>query len=260
MAGRRVLITGAASGIGRAMALRFADAGAHLLLLDIDEAELERTRADLGGHAAHATTHVVDLTHKAQIDAFWSGLGDDIPDTLINNAGSYPMRDYLEMDPRFLEKTLRLNLESVLWMCQSFIAGRTGRTGHTKKGGVIVNVSSVEALVPLRDDLVAYGVSKAGVLALTRSLAHAYGRQGFRVNVLMPGAIKTPGTEQLMKSAVRRLNVDLMMTGYHFEHRLALGRWGEADEVACAALFLASDLASYVQGCALPVDGGFLSS
>lgn len=254
MAGRRVLITGAAAGIGRAIAVRFAEAGAELVLVDIDEAGLARVRDELAENSAAITTQVVDLTHKTQIDALWNDLGGDVPDTLINNVGSYPMREYLEMDARFLEKTLRLNLESAFWMCQRFIAGRK------KKGGVIVNVSSVEALVPLRDDLVAYSVSKAGILALTRSLAHIYGRQGFRVNVLVPGAIKTPGTEQLMKAAVRRLNVDLMMTGYHFEHRLALGRWGEADEVACVALFLVSDLASYVQGSAIPVDGGFLSS
>ncbi|MGZ3630376.1 MAG: SDR family NAD(P)-dependent oxidoreductase, partial [Ktedonobacteraceae bacterium] len=163
------------------------------------------------------------------------------------------------VDQGFLEKTMQVNLESALWMCQSFIARRKMGRGK-KKGGVIVNVSSVEALVPLRDDLIPYSVSKAGILALTRALAHAYGKYGFRVNVLVPGAIKTPGTERLMKAAVQHLSVDLMKTGYHFEKRLTLGRWGEPDEVACAALFLASDLASYVQGAAIPVDGGFLSS
>ncbi len=259
MIGRHVLITGAASGIGKAMALRFADAGATLTLLDIDEAGLAQAVEDLGSSATQVRTQVVDLTRKTQIDAFWNNLTVDFPDTLINNAGSYPMRDYLEVDPDFLQKTFQVNMESVFWMCQGFIARRKGARGK-KKGGVIVNVSSVEALVPFRDDLIPYSMSKAGILALTRALAHAYGRQGFRVNVLVPGAIKTPGTGQLMKSAVQHLNVDLMKTGYHFEKRLALGRWGESDEVACAALFLASDLASYVQGAAIPVDGGFLSS
>jgi len=139
-------------------------------------------------------------------------------------------------------------------MCQDFIARRK------EQGGVIVNVSSVEAVVSFRDDLIPYSVSKAGILGLTRALAHAYGKRGFRVDVLVPGAIKTPGTQRLRKAAVRRLDVDLMKTGYHFANRLALGRWGEPDEVACVALFLASDLASYVQGAAVPVDGGFLSS
>jgi NAD(P)-dependent dehydrogenase (short-subunit alcohol dehydrogenase family) len=254
MKARRVLITGAASGIGRAIALRFAEAGADLLLLDIDEAGLAQTVVDLGSLSSQVTTQVVDLTHKTQIDAFWSHLDADLPDTLINNAGSYPMRTYLEIDSHFLEQTLRVNLESALWMCQDFIARRM------EKGGAIINVSSVEAVVPFRDDLIPYSVSKAGILALTRALAHAYGKHGFRVNVLVPGAIKTPGTARIRRAGVRHLDVDLIKTGYHFEYRLALGRWGEPDEVACVALFLASDLASYVQGAAIPVDGGFLSS
>ncbi len=259
MKGRRVLITGAASGIGKAMALRFADAGADLTLLDIDEPGLARTVEDLGSISSQVTTHVVDLAHKAQIDAFWNNLTIDLPDTLINNAGSYPMRDYLEIDPDFLQLTQQVNMESAFWMCQGFIARRKEARGK-QKGGVILNVSSVEALVPFSDDLIPYSMSKAGILSLTRSLAHAYGRQGFRVNALIPGAIKTPGTESLKKAALRHIDVGLMKIGYHFQHRLTLGRWGESDEVACAALFLASDLASYVQGAAIPVDGGFLSS
>ena len=254
MKGRRVLITGAAAGIGKAMALRFAEAGADLLLLDIDESELAQTAVEIGKISSQVTTRVVDLAHKQQIDAFWNHLETDLPDTLINNAGSYPLRTYLEVDVRFLEQTLRINLESAIWMCQNFIARRK------EHGGVIVNIASVEALAPLRDDLIPYSVSKAGILALTRALAHAYGKRGFRVNVLVPGAIKTPGTERLRKAAMRRLDVDLMKTGYHFANRLALGRWGQPDEVARVALFLASDLASYVQGVAIPVDGGFLSS
>lgn len=254
MKGRRVLITGAAAGIGKALAHRFADAGAELVLLDINADSLRQTVEDLGNTCQPVTAQVVDLSDRAQIDAFWSRPDVAVPDTLINNAGSYRMRDFFEIDGSYLDTTLALNLESALWMCQRFIARRK------KQGGVIVNISSVEAIVPFRDDLIPYGMSKAGVLALTRSLAHAFGRSGFRVNALLPGAIKTPGTERLKKAAVQRLNVDLMKTGYEFSARLSLGRWGLPDEVATVALFLASDLASYVQGAAIPVDGGFLSS
>jgi NAD(P)-dependent dehydrogenase (short-subunit alcohol dehydrogenase family) len=251
---RRVLITGAAAGIGRAMALRFAEAGASLDLVDRDAGGVTRLADELPRGAHQVRTHVVDLTERAAITAMWQMMGNELPDTLINNAGSYPMCDYDEVDPRFLETTLRVNLESALWMAQGFIARRR------RMGGVILNVSSVEALIPLRDDLIPYGVAKAGILALTRGLAHAYGRDGFRVNVLVPGAIHTPGTDRLRGSAICQMDVDLIKTGIQFGSRLSLGRWGNADEVARVALFLASDLASYVHGAMIPVDGGFLAS
>ena len=254
MDGRRVLITGAAAGIGRAMALRFADAGADLDLVDIDADGQAQLADELACASRQISRHVVDLASHAAVAALWGEIGADPPDTLVNNAGSYPMRDYEEVDRRFFEKTLQVNLESALWMSQGFIKARR------RKGGVIINVSSVEALIPLRDDLIPYGVAKAGVLALTRGLAHAYGRDGFRVNALVPGAIRTPGTNRLRGAAMRTLDVDLIKTGIQFGTRLALGRWGQADEVARVALFLASDLASYVHGAMIPVDGGFLAS
>ncbi len=104
MKNRCVLITGAAAGIGKAMALRFADAGANLVLLDIDKVGLEQAVEDLRGFSSEVVTHVVDLTKKTQIDRFWNIFSAGTPDTLINNAGSYPMVDYLEVDQRFLEK------------------------------------------------------------------------------------------------------------------------------------------------------------
>ncbi len=254
MKGRRVLVTGAASGIGRAIARRFADAGADLVLLDVDEEGLARTAREVTGLPARVSTEIVDLLQRERIDELWERLGHEAPDTLVNNAGIYPFRDFLKMDQDFLEKVLRINLEAAIWMCQAFIARRKG------KGGVIINVSSIEALLPFKDDLVPYSVSKAGVVALTRSLARDYGRQGFRANVILPGAIRTSGTDSLVRMAARRLRFDLLKTGYLFHARLALGRWGRPDEVARVALFLASDLSSYVQGALIPVDGGFLSS
>jgi len=253
--GRRVLITGAASGIGEAMALRFADAGAKCILLDIDERRLQALALRLQDKGSKVSTAQVDLKSKTEIDEFWTALSDeDLPDILINNAGVYALKDYLEIDEPFLDSTLSVNLESTFWMCQNFIKRRL------RIGGIIVNVSTIEAILPFKKDLVAYGTSKAGVIALTRGLARDYGPHGFRVNVILPGAIKTPSTKRLMKMAIQKLKVDLIKTGYDFQSRLAMGRWGVPDEVARVALFLASDLAVYVQGAVVPVDGGFLSS
>ncbi|HHV55901.1 MAG TPA: SDR family oxidoreductase [Firmicutes bacterium] len=277
LAGRRVLITGAASGIGQAMACRFAEAGAALILVDRDRHRLEQVARLIStqdsptpaagaattlvpaptapGPSPAITTYVLDLAATNEITRFWQSLPDEqLPDTLINNAGIYPMRDFLQTDEALLRRTLSVNLEAVLWMCQKFVARRLNR------GGVIINVSSIEAVLPFKSDMIPYTVSKAGVIALTRGLARDYGRRGFRVNAILPGAIRTPGTKALVRLALRKLKVDLWRTGYHFQNRLALGRWGDPDEVARVALFLASDLASYVQGALIPVDGGFLSS
>jgi NAD(P)-dependent dehydrogenase (short-subunit alcohol dehydrogenase family) len=250
----RAIITGAASGIGPAIARRFAEAGADLVLVDINQAGLGETVKGLQAFPVDVRGEVVDLTRRGQIESFWQKLAQPCPDILINNAGIYPMKDFLRVDSTHLEKTLRVNFKAPFWMCQEFIHRRW------QQGGTIVNVSTIEAILPFKKGMVPYISSKAALIALTRSLAHDYGRKGFRANVIVPGAIKTPGTQSLIKSTVRRLDVGLMKTGYLFQNRLALGRWGSPDEVARVALFLASQLSSYVQGAIIPVDGGFLSS
>ena len=252
--GKKVLITGAGAGIGKAMAERFAEAGADLILLDIDEKGLLQTKDSLSGFSCKKEIYKIDLAKKGEIDAFWQKLGEETPDILINNAGIYPSKEFLEIDEKFLDNIFNVNLNSVFWMCQHFIKKRE------KKGGVIINVSSIEALLPFKDNEVSYSASKAGVLALTRALARDYGRKGFRVNVIVPGAITTPGTKERMKETIKKIDLRAIQTGYDFQRRLALGRWGEPDEVAKVTIFLASDLSSYVQGALIAVDGGFLSS
>ena len=128
------------------------------------------------------------------------------------------------------------------------------------KGGVIINIGSIEAILPFAKGLVHYDISKMGVIALTRALAREYGKKGFRVNAIVPGGIKTPGVEKLRREAVLKLKMDVIKTGMNFMSRLPLGRMGDPDEVARIVVVLASDLASYVHGAVIPVDGGFLSA
>jgi len=146
-----------------------------------------------------------------------------------------------------------INLNSVFWMCQHMIKHRS------KRGGVIINMGSIEALLPFKGDLTHYNMSKAGVLALTRTLAKDYGKKGFRINALLPGGILTPGTKSVAKE-ILQFNVDLLKAGIEFKARLPLGRFGKPDEIACMALVLASELSSYVHGALVAVDGGFLSA
>jgi len=251
--GRKALISGAASGIGKAIAMRFAEAGSDLILVDMDDKGLQEVKEITEYYGNMVIALSSDLSKKDSVEDLWEKISVDIPDIIINNAGIYPFKDYLEIDRKFYENTLEVNLNSVFWMCQNFIRKRGSM------GGVIVNISSIEALIPFKEDLAHYSVSKAGVMALTRSLARDYGRKGFRVNCVLPGAIRTPGTDNLIKKAITKLQLNLIRTGINFNSRLTLGRWGKPDEVAKVVLFIASDLASYVQGTMIPVDGGFLS-
>lgn len=252
--GKKTLITGAASGIGKAASLRFAESGSDLLLVDIDKKGLEQARNDLEIFNIDVSTFIIDLSNKQAIDDFWKDTEIEIPDILINNAGIYPSMDYLKVDKDFYEKILDINLNSVFWMCQNFIKARKNT------GGIIVNIASIEAVTPFKEEMTHYTISKSGVYALTRSLAHDYGKYGFRVNGVIPGVVKTPGIFNVAITALKKLKLNLVKTGYNYKNRLALGRLGNPDEIAKVIFFLCSDLASYVQGVMMPVDGGFLAS
>ena len=251
--GKRALISGCASGIGKAMASRFAEAGAALELVDVKKEGLKTLSKELSKFETETNTHQVDISQREKVDALWEKLKGKEPDILVNNAGVYPFRDFLKLDDTFFKKVMDINLNSVLWMCQHMIRTRL------KKGGVIINIGSIEAIMPFAEDLVPYNISKTGVHALTRALAKKYGKYGFRINALIPGGIVTPGTKNVAKK-IARLGVSLIKTGLQFKMRLPLNRGGQPDEVACIALVLASEMSSYVQGALIPVDGGFLSA
>lgn len=247
------MVTGAAAGIGRAIAYRFAEAGADLELVDIDEEGLREVREELSRFNVDVNLHRVDLSKKSEIDSLWERLSGREPDILVNNAGVYPFKNFLDLDEKFLDKVMEINLFSVFWMCQHMIRKRL------KKGGVIVNVASIEAILPFEKDLSHYTVSKAGVISLTRALAKEYSKHGFRVNVVIPGGIMTRGVKTVTKE-VLKLKVGLIKSAFEFMNRLPLGRFGQPDEVARMVLVLASDLSSYVTGALIAVDGGFLSA
>jgi NAD(P)-dependent dehydrogenase (short-subunit alcohol dehydrogenase family) len=251
--GKRTLITGSAAGIGRAMAVRFAEAGSALQLVDIDGKKLAGLEKELTALGSQVDIFEVDISQKEEIDSLWEGLKGSGPDILINNAGIYPFKGFLEIDRDFLTRVMDINLYSVVTMCQHMIAGRM------RKGGVIINIGSIEAIMPFAEGLVPYDLSKIGVIALTRSLAKEYGRHGFRINAIVPGGIATPGTRAVAKR-LAHFDTEVIRTGIEFKMRLPLNRGGQPDEVARIALVLATDLASYVQGALIPVDGGFLSA
>jgi NAD(P)-dependent dehydrogenase (short-subunit alcohol dehydrogenase family) len=251
--GKTAMVTGAASGIGKAIARRLGEAGANLELVDIDPKALARTRTQLLSLGVQVDTYEVDLSKKSEIDGLWNRIGGKAPDILVNNAGIYPFSDFCDADEAFCRRVMEINLFAVNWMCQHMISQRR------KLGGAIINVSSIEAVQPFKEDAVHYSVSKAGVSALTRALAKENARHGFRITAVVPGGILTRGTGNVAKEVLRG-RWDLVREGVQFSQRLPARRLGQADEVARMVLVLASDLASYVYGAAIPVDGGFLTT
>ncbi len=251
--GQTALVTGAASGIGRAIAWRFAEAGAGLYLVDVKRRELGRVVAEAGELGASAEPFVVDLGDAGAIESLWGELAGREPDVLVNNAGAYPLRDFLEEDEAFVEGVLAVNLLSTMRMSRAMIRTRG------KRGGTIVNVGSIEAVLPFKSEVVSYGVSKAGVLALTRTLASEYARSGFKINALVPGGVLTPGTARVART-LRNLRPGLVRDAIGFADRVPAGRVGRPDDVALMALVLACGLSDYVHGALVPVDGGFLSA
>lgn len=240
------LITGAGSGMGREVALLFAKEGARLVLNDVVAETVEETAQmiiDEGGEAiavAGSVTNEADVekTVKAGVEKFGK------LDTLYNNAGIMPDEDesVLTMDLNVWHRVLDVNLNGLALCCKYGIP-EIIKAG----GGAVVNVASFVALVGCSVPQDAYTASKGAVIALTQSLAVQFGPKGVRSNAICPGPIITPLMETLFateEAKMLRLN------------RIPMGRFGQPEDIAYAALYLASDEASWVNGASLVVDGG----
>jgi NAD(P)-dependent dehydrogenase (short-subunit alcohol dehydrogenase family) len=246
LAGKRALVTGAGQGNGRAIALGLAAHGADIVASDIDLAGAERTAADLRASGSKALAFRLDVTDAAACHALAQTISRDIGDIsiLINNAGII-IREGLD-SPRAAEnwrRVLDVNLTGVFNVTHAFLP--TLR----KTRGAIVNLGSIASFVGVGDTL-GYAPSKGGVKLLTQALARDLARDGIRVNAIAPGVIETAMTEVTRNDAAR-------LAG--FVGRTPLGRVGQPEELVGPVVFLVSEMASYVSGVTLPVDGGFLA-
>ena len=256
LTGKRVLVTGAAQGMGRAIAVEAARQGAEAVTVaDLQADAAEETAALAREAGAHATVVIADLTDTEQIEAmvataaaFAGGL-----DTLINNAGVIDSSfihpaGFDTLDERTWDLVMDINLKAV-WLATRAAAPHLRASD---RGPSIVNSASV-AGVHGTVSAMAYGASKAGVIQLTKSCAVALA-PGIRVNAYLPGSIDTPMAQGHLASGEDRERTEQRMTGTQL-----VPRFGHADEVAKVACFLASDDASFVTGGIYPVDGGTLA-
>jgi NAD(P)-dependent dehydrogenase (short-subunit alcohol dehydrogenase family) len=245
--GKKALITGGNSGIGFATAKRFIAEGAEVAITGRNQETLDAAVAELGPKAVGFRGDVTDsASRKAVIKAAAEKLGHfDIVFANAGVGGSTPVGSTTEEN---FENIIRINLTSVFFTVQDALP-------FLKDGGAVVMNSSVIGTLG-QPGYSAYSASKAGVRALGRTLAGDLAPRGIRVNVVAPGATKTP----IWSRDSRRTPEEATEVGKKFASLIALGRWGEADEIAKAVVFLASDDASYVHGVELFVDGGLTST
>jgi NAD(P)-dependent dehydrogenase (short-subunit alcohol dehydrogenase family) len=244
------LITGAGSGIGREAALLFAKEGAKVVAVDMNDAAGKETATAIEKDGGRAVFVHADVSRSADVEAMIAAAKKTYGrlNVLFNNAGIFPANDgsVLETDEKTWDLVLSVNLKGVFLGCKYGIPAML-----ESGGGSIVNTASFVALMGSATPQIAYTASKGGVLALTREIAVEFARSGIRVNAICPGPVDTPLLQELFSDPARKAR--------RLVH-IPMGRLAQAKEVAQAALFLASDDSSYVNGTAFTVDGAITAA
>jgi NAD(P)-dependent dehydrogenase (short-subunit alcohol dehydrogenase family) len=247
VAGRVAVVVGGTSGIGRAIALGFAEAGADVVACARGRDAVEATAGEIEARGRRTVRVLADVTDRTSLeaarDAVLAGLGR--VDVLVNSAGRLKRTPALDLPEEEWSAALETNLTGTLRACQTF-----ARPMLEQGRGRIVNIASLTSYVAFFE-VAAYTASKAGVAGLTRALALEWGPRGVNVNAIAPGVFLTPLNQQLLEGTDR---------GRELRMRTPLKRFGKVEELVGAAVFLGSDAASFVNGEVIAVDGGFLAS
>lgn len=254
LAGKGAIVTGGAMGIGLAISRRLAEAGATVLIADINDKEAQKASDELKSYGYSAQFLKCDVTQEEDVKDMVTSAARKLGsiDILVNNAGVYPRKPLDEMTGEDFKRVISVNLMGT-FLCSRYAV----REMMEKRGGCIINIASIEAVHSSSTGMSAYDASKGGVLMLTKSMARELGSHGIRVNAIAPGSIKTRGVLSQIGVSPEKSQLKEFKS---FISRIALGRMGDADDVARVALFLASDLAGYITGDLIVVDGGYLVS
>jgi NAD(P)-dependent dehydrogenase (short-subunit alcohol dehydrogenase family) len=247
LAGKVAVVTGGTSGIGRALALGLAEAGADVVPTSRRREQVEETAREVESRGRKTVRVLTDVTDQASIEKAAKTVVDALGkvDVLVNCAGRTKRQPTLEMSDDDWRAILETNLMGTLFASRVF-----GRHMIERGWGRIINIASLGSFVALHE-VAAYSASKAAVASLTKSLAVEWGPKGVNVNAIAPGVFRTDLNQALLDGTAR--GKELLM-------RTPAQRWGKVEELAGAAVFLASDAASFVNGEVLVVDGGFLAS
>jgi 2-deoxy-D-gluconate 3-dehydrogenase len=255
LTGKCAVVTGGARGIGYAICYRLAEAGASVVIADLDESagiSSSQRIIEAGFSAQFVHCNVAEENDIISMFDQVTKNRDGI-DIMVNNAGIFPSIPFEKMTKQDFDRIISINLTGMM-LC-SRLAAET--MIEKKKGGVIINIASIDSIRPSFKGSVGYAASKGGVLMMTRSMALELGRYSIRVNAIAPGAILTEG------ALLRGSGIDPAEAKAQLKESMShavLGRMGEADDIGRAALFLASDLSGYMTGSMIVVDGGYLIS
>jgi len=246
LTGKAALVTGGTSGLGRAIAFGFARAGAIVTVCSRDERKVTEALEGLSEISRGHSGLPLDVADPSSVEAVFRSVREkgDRLDILVNAAGTIQKKDPLELSLEEWEHVLRVNLTGTFLCCQA-----AARIMKVRGAGAILNIASLTSFVGF-SEVTAYGASKAAVAQLTRSLANDWARYGIRVNALAPGVFPTPLNRKLLEETSR---------GEWLRRHTPMGRFGEAEEIVGAAIYLVSPAAGYTTGEILAVDGGFLA-
>jgi 2-dehydro-3-deoxy-D-gluconate 5-dehydrogenase len=255
--GQVAIVTGGAKGIGYGISYRLAEAGAKVLIADMDEITAEKTAQEFTDKGWTVKTIKTDVSSEADVQAMISTCRDVFGsvDILVNNAGIYPPSPIAEMTEPQFDRVVRVNLRSVFLTTK-----HASEVMKQQGGGKIINITSVDALHPSMVGLAHYDASKHGVWGFTKNSALELAPYKIWVNAIAPGGIQTPGIEAMQTSAPAPTDVDPKQLVETFLSKIPMHRMGEPDEIGTVALFLASSMASYMTGEQVVVDGGVLLS
>jgi len=242
--GKIAIVTGGNRGIGKAIAFGFAEAGAMLAIVARDEKKNQETVAELGATGTKAIAVTADVAERSDLEAMLATVTDQLGpvDVLVNNAGIGFHADALALDDTDWRRLFDTNLDAV-WMASQIV----GRQMVARKTGSIINSGSISGLIVNRPQWhAAYGISKAAVHHLTKSLAAEWATKGVRVNAIAPGYVKT-----------EIANTEYDDYRHYWRDEVPMQRYATPDEIAPLALLLASDAGSFITGSVFVVDGGY---